>query len=150
MQKMSVAVLVIVAPLAGCASIRTAPHMGFGALSVDAEIGRGDIEVLEAVEGTSSTKTIFFGIVQIVDDEHLRLFGIPFYEEKFVPLHWAESGRAVRNRTAMRAYHHALTQAPDADVVLQKSMEHARSGFPLIYSTERVTFHGKAIKLKAG
>ena len=49
-----------------------------------------------------------------------------------------------------RAYYNALEKAPDADVILQKSVTVERKSIiPLLYGTTKVIYKGKSIKLKA-
>ena len=136
----------------GCAQ-KTVPHMGFGNFDIRAEISRNDIEVLDQVEGTSTSST-YLGVVQIIDGDKLKLFGIPFYKERYarlfnpdVPHYLLPDGLYVL--TEDRAYYKALEAAPGADVVFFKSMDNEFDGIPLIWETRTVTMKGKAIRLKA-
>ena len=47
-----------------------------------------------------------------------------------------------------RAYFNALAKTPDADNVLQKSVNVQTSGIPGLFETEKVTFEGKAVRIK--
>ncbi len=127
----------------GCAQ-KTVPHMGFGNFDIRAEISRNDIEVLDRVEGTSTSST-YLGVVEIVDGNKLKLFGIPFFKERFTPCGLEH----LYITTEDRAYYKALEAAPQADVVFFKSMDNEIDGIPVIWGTKSVTFSGKAIRLKA-
>ena len=126
----SIATLASIIFIGGCGgNYRAMPHIMFSNFSIRAEITRDDIEVLNSIAGTSSTKNIFFGVIQIVDDKDLRFF-------------WtADSNK--------RAYQRALNAAPDADAVFYKSMYSEWEGIPPFVWEDTVTYTGKAIKLKA-
>lgn len=98
--------------------------------------------MLDTVVGTSTTDSILFGLIQVVDGNKLRLVGIPFYEEQY------SFSTEYPGLTAARAYYKALSATPDADAVFYKNMDCKNSGIPLLLSRETVTFRGKAIKLK--
>ena len=133
--------------LPGCnAALKNAPHIGFGRLDIQAEIGRDDIVVLDRVEGSSTRSEYLFGIIQIIDGDKLQLFGIKFFKDKLVPLWGAVPGYMG---TGERAYYDALEGHPDADAVLSKSWEWEQAGIPLLFYNETVTFKGKAVRLKA-
>jgi hypothetical protein len=137
------AVLFCVVSLAGCDAQKAAPHMGFGTLDIKAEFSRDDLVVLDRVEGSSTTVNILLGVIQIVDDDKLRLFWIlPFFREQYAAGFYMTS-------TEDRAYYKALEAAPEADSVFTKSMDSERSGVPLIFWVETATYRGKAIRLKA-
>ena len=136
----------------GCAQ-KTVPHMSFGNFDIRAEISRNDIEVLDQIEGTSTSST-YLGVVQVIDGDKLKLFGIPFYKERYTwlpmndtPYYPRIDGLCVQ--TEDRAYYKALEAAPNADVVFFKSMDNEFDGIPLIWETRTVTMKGKAIRLKA-
>jgi hypothetical protein len=125
----SIATLASIVFIGGCnEKFRSAPHIRFSNFSIRAELTRDDIEVLNRVAGTCSTKNIFFGVIQIVDDKDLKLF-------------WSAD-------TDERAYYRALNAAPDADAVFYKSMYSEWDGIPPIVWVNTVTYTGKAIKLK--
>ncbi len=130
----------------GCGDAqKQTPHMGFGNLEVKSEITRADIVVLDRVVGVSSTESILFGAVQIVDGDKLILLGIPFFKQKYA---YFGTG-SLFAQTADRAYYKALEAAPDADSVFCKSMDNESEGIPLLWAKKTVTWKGKAIKLKA-
>ena len=128
----------------GCNSQKSAPHMGFGSFDVNTQLSRGDIVVLERVEGTSTTKSILFGAVQIVDGDNVKVLGIPFFTDRYTCVRTDP----CRVTTADRAYYKALEATPEADAVFYKTMDREGSGIPLLWETETVTFSGKAITLK--
>lgn len=133
--------------LGGCGAgttQKTVPHMGFGNLDIRTQISREDIVVLGRVEGTSTTKSIFGGVIQVIDGNKLRFFGIPFFKEKYTDL----GGASFWATTAERAYYKALEAAPEADTVFLKSMDNEVGGVPFLWCTKTVTWKGKAIKLK--
>lgn len=145
-------VCIVVMTIASCAgSLRGSPHTGFQGINIEANMERDDFIILDRVEGESDTTSIFLGIVQIIDSEKLKLFWIPFYQERYAyqPMGlWGGSG-AMCGATEKRAYYKALAETPDADCVLYKSYVTERSGVPLIFTKKKVTFSGKALQLKA-
>lgn len=147
-QCFSLVTLISVFFIGGCGggNEKAVPHMGFGNFGIRTELSRDDIEVLGRVEGSSTTESILLGLIQIVDGDKLKLMGIPFFTEKCISFSNESFGF---NPTQHRAYYKALESAPEADVVFNKSMDYERSGIPLIWWTETVTYKGKAIKLKS-
>jgi hypothetical protein len=131
----------------GCGSAqKTVPHMGFGTFDIKTELTREDVVVLDRVEGSSTTLSIVFGVIQIIDGDKLKLFWIPFFQEKCTYFQGLPGLWAV---TADRAYYKALEAAPESDFVFFKSMDHEYEGIPGIFHMKRVTFKGRAVKLKA-
>ena len=130
--------------LTGCGTAqKQAPHMGFGNFEISTEMARGDVVILDRVEGSSSTATIL-GFIQIIDDDKLKLFGIPFFKDKYT--YFGKKG--LWASTADRAYYKALEAAPEADAIFMKSMDHEDEGIPILLHTKTITWTGKAIKLK--
>jgi hypothetical protein len=114
----------------GCSgNSKTIPYMGFGNFNIITDFSREDIVVLDRVEGASTTDSILFGIIQVMDGKDLRLF-------------WSAD-------SAGQAYHNALLAAQEADTVFYKSMDYEFRGIPLIWWTETYTYKGKGVKLKA-
>jgi hypothetical protein len=138
-----VIVSVFVVGCAGSAQ-KHIPHLGFGSLNLEADITRADIVVLDRVEGSSSNTSILFGLIQIIDNDKLQLFGIKFFKDKYT--YFKDS---VWANPVDRAYYKALEAQPEADAVFVMSMDNEDSGVPIICETKTVTFRGKAIKLKA-
>ena len=139
-------VLVFMPFAGGCGgnAQKTAPRMGFGSVDVQTQLSRGDIVVLERVEGTSTTKSILFGAVQVVDGDNVKVLGVPFFKDRYTCLRTDP----CLVTTADRAYYKALEATPQADAVFYKSVDREGSGIPLLWETETVTFSGKAITLK--
>jgi hypothetical protein len=127
--------------MTGCASVmRSTPSAG---LVINANMDRNDYEVLGNTSGKSKVSYFFFGAVQIVDEDKLRILGFSTFEDQF----------AFVNRpgivTAMdRAYYKALAATPDADAVAPKAFIMTTTGIPFIWGTQEVTYTGKAIKYK--
>jgi len=127
----------------GCSgNQKTVPQMGFGNLNISTGLSRNDIVVLDRVEGSSTTNNILCGIIQVVDGDKLRLFGIPFFTEKYTSVENMSS-------TEGRAYYKALEAAPEADTIFYKSMDYEISGLAPLWWTETVTYRGKGITLKS-
>ena len=122
--------------------------MGFGNLDINTEFLRDDIVVLDRVKGSSTTNYILLGIVQIVDGNKVRLFGIPFFNEKYASSTTSTDSNYWDNPNAHRAYYKALEASPEADAIFYKIMDYEFSGFPPIWWSETATYSGKAIKLK--
>ena len=138
--------VVFACALTGCGSAqKMTPHLGFGDLRVETQIGRGDIVVLDRVEGSSTLTSILFGCIQIIDGDKLQLLGFKFFKDKYT--YFKDTGGHFAS-CADRAYYKALEAAPEADCVFQKSMDYEDAGIPLLWSTQAVTFKGKAVKVK--
>ena len=133
----------------GCSYVfKVSPRMGYNGIEWQPFMEREDYVILDAVEGVSDTTSIFFGLIKIIEGNKIRLLWFfPFYEEKYsfkVQRPWG------LGKTGKRAYYNALKKAPDADVILEKSVTVERKTIiPLLYRTERVTYKGRPIKLKA-
>ncbi len=151
-------IVVIIASffLTGCSTVMKAtPASG---IFVDVgSMDRNDYVVLDRVEGTSSTKTILFGLVRIIDNDpnKLIILGIPLFEEKYAFQTPPKGIMAIwpftilqPPATADHAYYKALAKTPDADSVLNKAYYKESKGIPFLFEIETVTFTGKAIKLK--
>jgi hypothetical protein len=133
--------------LNGCGSSqKTTPHMWFSDVSIETQLDREDVVVLDTVRGDSTITSVLFGLIQIVDEDKLQLFGIKFFKDKYT---YFQGYSGMWRSVADRAYYKALEAHPDADAVLIKSMDHEDEGIPLIYYTKSITYKGKAIKLKA-
>lgn len=163
---MSIAILVrgtwavlIVVMLGACSSAqKTVPHLRVGGFGIRANLDRDDLVVLGSVEGSSTTTSILLGLVQVIDGEKLKILFIPFFKEKYtyfsdsllasLPLGGFLSVFRITS-TADRAYYKALEKAPDADLILLKSMDREGWGIPILFSTNSVTFRGKAVKLRS-
>jgi hypothetical protein len=122
------------------------PHMGFGGASIHTQLDRTDIVMMESVEGASSSLVILFGLIEIVDDEHWKIIGIPIgFTEKYsfadpqgLPFGFVGPYN--------RAYYKALEQAQEADAVFTKSVDHEDFGIPLLWGTKRITVRGRAMR----
>jgi len=133
----------------GCAqAYRETPQMGFGQMNIYSHIERGDIVVMDRVEGTSDSVKILCGLVEVVDGNKVALLGIKFFKDKYV-LQKGFLGLPESASVQNRAYYVALEKTPDADAVMQKAVVIEHSEFPLIYSKDTATYSGKAIKLKS-
>jgi hypothetical protein len=122
--------------------------MGYNGNKWQPSLEREDYVILNAVEGVSDTTSIFFDMIQIIEGDKIRLLWFfPFYEEKYSFIVQRPLGLVM---TGERAYYNALEKAPEADVILEKSVTVERKTIiPLLYGTERVTYKGRSIKLKA-
>lgn len=137
--------------LTGCGAVMKATPVS--GIIVDAgSMNRNDYVILDRVEGTSSTKSILLGLVQIIDGDvdKVKIFWIPLFEEKYAFQNPAPFPFSLFQfaTTEDRAYYKALAQTPDADSVLNKAYSKEKRGIPFIFENETVTFTGKAIKLK--
>ncbi|MCK5658901.1 MAG: hypothetical protein KAH96_03370, partial [Alphaproteobacteria bacterium] len=137
--------------ITGCSGVMKAtPASG---IIVDVgSMNRNDYTILDRVEGTSSTRSFLFGLIQIIDGDvdKIKVFWIPFFEEKYAFQILAPFPLSLFQfaTTADRAYYKALAKTPDADSVLNKAYSKEKRGIPFIFENETVTFTGKAIKLK--
>ncbi len=131
--------------IGGCAGTRTAPHMGFGSFNIETQFSRDDIEVLERVEGTSTTDSILLGVIQVIDGRNWKLLGICFFNDRYTCVNLDPCPASTEGR----AYYKALEAAPEADAVFYKTMNRESRGVPIFWNRETVTFSGKAIALKA-
>lgn len=118
---------------------------------------RSDYSVLDRVRADSTTTSILFGAVKIIDGDKLEIFWIPFYEEEYAFRRGQEVNNMVINpikslyevsNTEDRAFFKALAAVPDADTIIQQSYSKEKYGIPFCYKSERVTFTGTPIKIK--
>ncbi|MBT5705337.1 hypothetical protein N8737_02265 [Verrucomicrobia bacterium] len=138
----------------GCGSIgKSAPHSGLG---IVANLDREDVEIIRTVEGESTKQSLLLGSIQVIDGDKYKILWIPFFQDK-------GAGELQSNSTFLgaftlafapvsvidRAYYDALAETPDADTVFYKTSTQERRGFPLLYTSERVTLRGKAAKVKS-
>lgn len=133
----------------GCSFVyKGSPHMGYKGSKWQPSFEREDYVILDAVEGVSDTTSILLGLIKIIEGNKIRLLWcFPLYEEKYS---YTAQYPMMLGRTGKRAYYNALEKAPDADVILEKSVTVERKTIiPLLYRTERVTYKGRSIKLKA-
>jgi len=144
----------VMAVLAGCAGLnKQIPAAG---MTVDiGSMDRDDYVVLDRVNGESSRTSICGGVVQIVDGEKMIICGLRLFADHYslAPQEktWIETMIAKTLNlpsTSERAYYNALAATPDADVIIPKTFDYEDSGFPIIFMHEKVSFKGKAIKLK--
>ncbi|MBN1443927.1 MAG: hypothetical protein JXA90_14550 [Planctomycetes bacterium] len=153
--------------LSSCAAARSVPDLEFTQFTVQGFLNRDSFEVRDPVEGSSDTLSILFGIVQIIEGNKLKLFWIPFFEDRSHtrvpaylrpgselvdwvlpagPIHWLEG--LVLGRTEERAYYDAIAKSPEADFVLEKGSECRGVGVPLFVYKQTVTYRGKPVVLK--
>ena len=137
----------------GCSTAqKTSPHMGFAGVSIQAKLERKDLVILNSVEATSSTTSILGGLIQIVDNDNVKIIGIPFFTDKYT--YWSQCPIALLCfifpiTPEDRAYYKALEKHPDADVIFMKSMDRESWGVPILFSTKSVTWRGKAARLRS-
>ena len=99
--------------------------MGYKGIKCQPPMINENYVVLDAVEGVSDTTSIFFGLIKIIEGNKIRLLWFfPFYEEKYSFIVQRPLGL---RKTGKRAYYNALEKAPDADVILEKSVTVERS-----------------------
>lgn len=142
---------------AGCTATRYSDPVA--PVSMQANLDRSDYSVLKKVQGTSETRIYCCGLVQTIDD-HLVILGFKTFDEKFASVPGVVTPLDLISlltlgivdggpTTAERAYYHALAQAPEADLVLPKGSVCEASGMFPFYTREKVTYTGKAIRIKA-
>jgi hypothetical protein len=105
--------------------------------------------MLGSVKGSSTLKSYFFGIVQIIDGNKSRILWVfKDYEDQYS---FQDPGglNILPVSVEDRAYYKALAATPDADAVIPKAFIKQSSGFPFIYEEQEVTFTGKALKYKS-
>jgi len=106
---------------------------------------RNDYTVLDKVEATSDEISILFGLFKIIDSNKIEFLYVPFFEEKVA---YQNDDFFQYTTPLSRAYYKVLEKSPNADTVLKKSVDAKSAGIPLIFTHTKVTYHGKAIKLK--
>lgn len=145
----SLATLTVAVLMSGCASVQRATPAAPGQVNINLE--KGDYTMLGSVKGTSTVVSYFFGAVQIIDGDKVRILGIRSFEDQY-------SFRSQPNglldlfkpvSVEDRAYYKALAATPDADAVIPKAFIKQSSGFPFICEEEEATFTGKALKYKS-
>ena len=133
----------------GCSCVfKGSPHMGYNSTRWQPSMINENHIVMDAVEGVSDTTSIFFGLIKIIEGNKIRLLWcFPLYKEKYS---YTAQYPMMLGRTGKRAYYNALEKAPDADLILEKAVTVERKTIiPLLYRTKKVTYKGRAIKLKA-
>ncbi len=131
--------------LSGCSTLEknTASRIAVDAGSMT----RNSFTILKPVEGTSTRVSILLGLYQKVDGNKIRLLWIPFYRDQFAhvqpPSFW--EGTSSEDR----AYFQAISQVPEADDIVSTSYVKEQFLIPLLYKEERVTFRGKAVRIKS-
>ncbi|HIJ83825.1 MAG: hypothetical protein HW380_3730 [Magnetococcales bacterium] len=145
------AVIALSLVLGACSTVKQAPvsdlYMDVGSME------RKDYVVLDRVEGKSVTESYFGGLVKIIDGVNVSVLGVKFFEDRtsYLP----DQGDIISNllgtlfgsSTADRAYYKALSANPDADSVLRRSMTVESQNY-FFYASEKVTYTGKALKIK--
>ena len=65
--------VLVIAMGSGCTqSQKASPHMDFRGISFEGGLARDDFEVLNRVEGTSTTRKILLGLIEIIDPDRLK------------------------------------------------------------------------------
>jgi len=129
----------------GCSGVlKTAPIIN---VTANPQLDRNEYVILDRVEGESTTTSILFGLIKFIDGTKLQFLGLKFYEDEYA-FQNPRISLMARVGTDERAYYKALAKAPDADLIFQRSLTYQKSGIPLLYTTEKATFTGKAIKIK--
>lgn len=132
--------------LGGCASVMKGAPTAPTSVDVGA-MQRSDYVIIDRAEGMSEEVSILFGLIKIIDSNKLKLFYIPFFEEKYA---FVEEGflNTLSVGPADRAYYKALAAQPDADGIIPRAWAIEERGIPFLFTKKTVTFTGKAIKLK--
>jgi len=139
--------------LSGCSSL----HKQQPVCSMEMNIGsmpREAYEVLERVEGESTTASLIGGLIKFVDGGKMIFFGMRFFEDQYSLAPMTGAGDLLSRITDLpstqdRAYFKALAATPDADVIIPKTYDQELRGIPYIFEHETVIFKGKAIKIKS-
>ena len=138
----------------GCSSItRGTPVAG---TVIQANMNSGDCQVLGSTQGKATVDSYVLGLVQIIDADKVEVLGIKFFEDQYAFLDKQPTifgmpipfigGPSIEDR----AYYKALAATPDADAVAAKAWLTTKKGFPILWSSEEVTYQGKALKFKGG
>lgn len=135
--------------LTGCASVQRG--IPVAPSTINTQLQRADVEVLDNVQGSSETFLFMMGVFQVIDGDKIKVLGIPLGFEDQYSLMGPPTGleALLGPNTLDRAYYQALGKTPDADAVCAKSYTIQRSGIPFLAAREKVTFTGKALKYKA-
>ena len=130
--------------ISGCAGVRRGTPQASAV--INANLNASDLEVLDKTEGKSTKVSVLLGLFQVIDGDKYRILGIKFFEDQYA----YEDKPSLLGRVSIedRAYYKALAATPDADCVARKAFVTTRSGIPLLYMIEEVTFQGKALKYK--
>jgi hypothetical protein len=143
----SLAMATVAMLMSGCASVQRGIPSASGLVNINLE--KGDYSMLGSVKGSSTLKSYFFGIVQIIDGNKSRILWVfKDYEDQYS---FQDPGglNILPVSVEDRAYYKALAATPDADAVIPKAFIKQSSGFPFIYEEQEVTFTGKALKYKS-
>lgn len=133
--------------MSGCASVQRTTPVAPGLVNINLE--KGDYTILGTVKGTSTIKSYFFGVVEVIDGTKVKILCFKDFEDQYS---FQNGDGGLFNFTVSvedRAYYKALAATPDADAVIPKAFVKQTSGFPLFYTEKEVTFSGKALKYKS-
>lgn len=143
----SVLALAVVATMvSGCASVQRTTPVAPGQVNINLE--KGDYTMLGTVKGTSTIKSYFFGVVEIIDGTKVKILCFKDFEDQY-SIQPGGLGMFTPVSVEDRAYYKALAATPDADAVIPKAFVKQTSGFPFICEEREVTFSGKALKYKS-
>lgn len=130
----------------GCASVQRSTPVAPGQVNINLE--KGDYTMLGTVKGTSTVKSFFFGVVQVIDGDKTKILCFKSFEDQY-SIQPGGLGFLSPVSVADRAYYKALAATPDADTVIPKAFVKQSSGIPFLYQEVEVTFSGKALKYKS-
>jgi hypothetical protein len=141
---LSVGVLVMAS---GCSTVSrntpTAPAQ------VQLNMESGNCQLLEKTMGTSTKTSILGGLVSVIDGDKVSILGIKFFEDQYTIQDSGWLSKIMPVPVADRAYYKALAATPDADAVACKAFTKRVSGVPLIFTSQEVTYQGKAFKFQS-
>lgn len=152
----SLAMTAVAIAVSGCSSVQRATPTAPGLVNINLE--KGDYTMLGSVKGSSTVVSYFFGVVQVIDGDKVRVLGLRNFEDQysFQTQPTGNNGLGGMFYDLMkpiavedRAYYKALAATPDADAVIPKAFTKQKSGIPFICEEEEATFTGKALKYKS-
>lgn len=143
------ALAVVAALMSGCASVQRTTPVAPGQVNINLE--KGDYTMLGTVKGTSTIKSYFFGVVEIIDGTKVKILCFKDFEDQYSFQKESDNVFSLLFGVSVedRAYYKALAATPDADAIIPKAFVKQTSGIPFLYAEQEVTFSGKALKYKS-
>jgi hypothetical protein len=135
--------------LGGCTGVqKRIPAGGANLGNIGENMNRSDYEVMGRVEAKASKVSYLLGLVRIYDGKNVEILGIPFFTRRYA-YYYEPDWFFLLPDTLDYANYKVHAEQPEADFILQRSVDRQQRGIPLLFWGEKVTVSGKAVRLKS-